>query len=611
MSFKRIFQKNMKKILLTFTTLVAISTANFGQQVPLYSNYMTNVWGFNPAYIGTTEYIELRAIHRTQWVNVEGKPQSTLVGVNGKVGRLPIHVGGTFYSDEMGRISKSGFLGLVSVSQKITERMNFHLGVSAGTNKYKLSEDAFEREISDAVLDGARLGTWLPELNLGVYLKQQNGIFLGFSVPQILQKKVFFDKNLQQTNPTAIARQYFTMAGYTIKLNENLQLEPTAQVKFSPKTSPQYDFSVRGILKKTYWLGGSFRTEDAATAMMGVDFKKWYASYGYDMTVSSLRNSSAGSHEVSVGLRFGKPKCPDADKDGICDKEDKCPGESGTKERQGCPEPKKEMCADRDKDGICDTDDLCPDVIGTKELKGCPTNDKDNDGLRDDIDKCPDVPGSLKNEGCPNADRDKDGILDEIDPCPDVHGPLSNRGCPEESDRDKDGIPDKLDVCPDLAGFKERQGCPTNDRDNDGIPDELDKCPSTAGATDNQGCPVVQESDKLTVSLAIQNLYFDTDKWNIRPVALRNLNALAKLLREKKDWKIRVSGHADIRGNKQHNEFLSKNRAEVVKNYLISKGVSPNLILLEHMGDSTPAANANTSAGLQLNRRTEIEFYFD
>jgi outer membrane protein OmpA-like peptidoglycan-associated protein len=58
--------------------------------------------------------------------------------------------------------------------------------------------------------------------------------------------------------------------------------------------------------------------------------------------------------------------CPDADKDGIADKEDKCPTVAGPKENAGCPWP------DTDGDGVLDKDDKCPEVKGTVANEGCP-----------------------------------------------------------------------------------------------------------------------------------------------------------------------------------------------------------------------------------------------
>ena len=83
---------------------------------------------------------------------------------------------------------------------------------------------------------------------------------------------------------------------------------------------------------------------------------------------------------------------------------------------------------DRDKDGIKDKDDRCPDTPGLPEFQGCP--DTDGDGIPDIDDACPTVAGPVENNGCPWPDTDGDGVLDKDDACPTVPGPVENNGCP-------------------------------------------------------------------------------------------------------------------------------------------------------------------------------------
>ena len=83
---------------------------------------------------------------------------------------------------------------------------------------------------------------------------------------------------------------------------------------------------------------------------------------------------------------------------------------------------------DRDKDGIKDKDDRCPDIPGLPEFQGCP--DTDGDGIPDIDDACPTVAGPVENNGCPWPDTDGDGVLDKDDACPTVPGPVENNGCP-------------------------------------------------------------------------------------------------------------------------------------------------------------------------------------
>ncbi len=602
---------NVQRLLFFVLCLLTVGSIR-AQQYPLFTNYIYNGYISNPAIIGTYEHVDVRGTYRSQWNSFDGAPVTSTLAATIPVGKF-LTIGGMFVDDLAGRLKKNGGALMLSFNKNLSENLKMNIGASVGYYKFRITDDVFAQSTNDPIIGGGQQGLATPDIALGIYLKQKDGFFGGFSVPQLFNKKLDFDPTVARTSTTQVARHYYGFIGYDYVMNEKMTIEPSFHVKTAPNTNPQYDAGVRAIFNKMFWIGGSYRTEDALTAMVGIDMPKWFLAYSYDMTTSNIRNGSSGSHEISIGVRLFKNACPDKDKDGICDKDDKCPDEPGTKENNGCPEKKTtEKCPDRDKDGICDADDKCPDDPGPKANKGCPFLDRDGDGVRDDLDKCPDIPGTVANEGCPINDRDHDGVPDEVDPCPDVPGPVWNKGCPEDGDRDHDGTPDKLDACPDVPGPKENKGCPiTNDKDGDGIPDEYDRCPNTFGTKENNGCPNVSDYEKDLVSLAIKDLYFDTDKFNIRPSAFKNLNTLANLLKAKKDWKIQLNGYADARGNKEHNQMLSKNRCEIVKNYLISKGVSPDLIQTKSHGDLNPIYHSNQTIRLQLQRRVEIEFMFD
>lgn len=115
----------------------------------------------------------------------------------------------------------------------------------------------------------------------------------------------------------------------------------------------------------------------------------------------------------------------DTDKDGINDKDDKCPTVAGVAKYNGCPVP------DTDKDGINDENDKCPTTAGVAKYNGCPIPDTDKDGVNDEEDKCPSVPGLARYQGCPIPDTDGDGVNDEEDKCPSIKGDRANNGCPE------------------------------------------------------------------------------------------------------------------------------------------------------------------------------------
>jgi serine/threonine-protein kinase len=86
---------------------------------------------------------------------------------------------------------------------------------------------------------------------------------------------------------------------------------------------------------------------------------------------------------------------------------------------------------DRDGDGVLDQQDRCPGQPGVPEFDGCPDDDGDGfpeAGFPDKQDQCPGEPGTVN--GCP--DSDGDGIPDKDDGCPNQWGPPENAGCPRD-----------------------------------------------------------------------------------------------------------------------------------------------------------------------------------
>jgi outer membrane protein OmpA-like peptidoglycan-associated protein len=268
----------------------------------------------------------------------------------------------------------------------------------------------------------------------------------------------------------------------------------------------------------------------------------------------------------------------------------------------------KKIPADSDGDGVSDPKDKCPNVAGLARYDGCPIPDKDGDGINDEEDKCPDQPGTLKYNGCPIPDTDGDGINDEQDKCPDKAGIAKYNGCPIP-DTDGDGINDEEDRCPTQAGPASRNGCPVTDKDNDGVNDEVDKCPDVPGTAANNGCPEIPANVSKTLGSAAMNIAFGTGTNNTKLATKSNasLNQVVAIMRDNPTLKVRIEGHTDNAGNDDANMVLSENRAEAVKAYLVSKGISEDRITTQGFGETMPIANNSTPTGRTKNRRIEIK----
>ena len=112
------------------------------------------------------------------------------------------------------------------------------------------------------------------------------------------------------------------------------------------------------------------------------------------------------------------------------------------------------------------------------------------------------------------------------------------------------------------------------------------------------------EANSLLITLD-SGILFDVDKYDVRPEAKRALASLATILKEADVKAFEVDGHTDSDAGDKHNQILSENRANAVKNFLASQGITAE-ITIKGYGKTRPVASNDTPEGKQKNRRVEI-----
>jgi len=112
------------------------------------------------------------------------------------------------------------------------------------------------------------------------------------------------------------------------------------------------------------------------------------------------------------------------------------------------------------------------------------------------------------------------------------------------------------------------------------------------------------EIDKTVV---LKNVFFDTDKFNLKQKSKIELDKLVSFLNKNKAVKIELGGHTDNVGLAKSNQVLSENRAKSVYDYLIQKGIVKDRLTTKGYGDAKPIADNNTPKGRAENRRTEFK----
>lgn len=128
--------------------------------------------------------------------------------------------------------------------------------------------------------------------------------------------------------------------------------------------------------------------------------------------------------------------------------------------------------------------------------------------------------------------------------------------------------------------------------------------PSGRSARLPDGFTVVAEA--RPVGKQLLPVFFDFDRAELRPDQLANLESNLKALQENPEWYVILGGHADERGSEEYNLGLTARRGQAVKDFLISRGIAAERIIIYAYGESYPAREGHNETAWRYNRRVDI-----
>lgn len=108
--------------------------------------------------------------------------------------------------------------------------------------------------------------------------------------------------------------------------------------------------------------------------------------------------------------------------------------------------------------------------------------------------------------------------------------------------------------------------------------------------------------------VTLGDVLFETGKSQLLPAATRNISRLADFLKNHPETRVTIEGHTDSTGSTSFNYQLGQQRADSVRNALVSMGIASDRLSTRSHGPDMPTADNNTAAGRQMNRRVEIIF---
>lgn len=266
------------------------------QQNPEYTQYMYNTMMTNPGYTGSVGTLEANLLFRSQWVGLNGAPNTGTLGIHSPLRNKNIGLGLNFISDKLGPSSEQTIAGNISYSISLGGETKFALGMKAGVRMLNVdwTKGRFY-DNNDVMLNSNVNNKFMGVLGTGGYLYSDKW-YLGLSVPNFLRSDYYDDI---QESIVSDELHYYLIGGYVFDLSSEVKFKPSVLVKAVEGSPLSTDFSGNFLLNEKVTLGASYRWDDSISALVGVQFlKDFFLGYSFDYTTTRLNKYNNGSHEI-------------------------------------------------------------------------------------------------------------------------------------------------------------------------------------------------------------------------------------------------------------------------------------------------------------------------
>jgi type IX secretion system PorP/SprF family membrane protein len=321
------------KVSILFAALMFSSQLTFAQQNIQFTQYIFNATSVNPAYAGYKEEWYAQLGLRSQWVGLDGAPQTASISIDGITN--PVHkrhgIALQLTADKLGpQSAQSAYLNYafrLRLDEADTKRLA--IGFGLGVTQFSLDGAMLDPIASgDPTVPTGKISNFVPDLRFGIYYSSPSW-YAGVSVMDLLsgdQENNIFRWDNTTTDNIRIRRHLYFITGALFDLEPGLKFRPSLLWKEDFRGPSSLDLNAMFILGEKLWLGGGWRT---GVSVFERDYQRYTGNklsklnsfsgiiqveatprlrigYSYDYIVSKLSSVQNGSHEVTLGFTFGR-----------------------------------------------------------------------------------------------------------------------------------------------------------------------------------------------------------------------------------------------------------------------------------------------------------------
>lgn len=303
------FRKNIKTLTALCLVLIPFFGQIMAQQDAQYTQYMYNTIAVNPAYAGSRGALSISALHRSQWVGLDGAPTTQTFAIHSPI-TSKVGAGLSIVNDEIGNGTNQDtyFDAVFSYTVLTSENDKLSFGLKAGGHFLNIDFNKLRNYTpSNATPGDSGIDKkFSPNFGAGVYFHNKK-FYAGLSIPNFLETKHFDDSSGTTSYIAQERMNFYVISGYVFDLSYNLKLKPALLFKGVSGAPLQADISTTLLYNEKFSLGAGYRWDAAVSALFGFQVtEQLMLGLAYDKETSALgaTNFNDGSFEVFIRYEF-------------------------------------------------------------------------------------------------------------------------------------------------------------------------------------------------------------------------------------------------------------------------------------------------------------------
>ncbi len=299
-----------KKLLVPLVVLMGfISSTVSAQQDAQYTQYMFNTMTVNPAYAGSRGQFSAAALYRSQWVGLDGSPETFTLNLHSPIRNSKLGYGLSVVKDDIGDgvVSETYLDAIISYTIDVSLDGKLSFGLKAGGNFLNLDFNGLRNFDTEPVNVDNIENKFSPNVGLGIYY-HTNRFYAGLSAPNLLQTEHFDNSQSQSNSVQFLSKErinFYLITGYVFDLGGNLKFKPALLTKVVGGAPLQVDASASFLFNDKFSFGAAYRWDAAISALVGFQISdQLMLGLAYDRETTELGATQFNDGSFEIFLRF-------------------------------------------------------------------------------------------------------------------------------------------------------------------------------------------------------------------------------------------------------------------------------------------------------------------